>query len=397
MQQRMQPSRAPEKLDTAVDAYYTNTHIRQTTGHYGSDVSPHYRPSDSVVNPPSPSDVSLELLLASQTHMGHSTSLWNPHNSRFIFGVRQGIHIISLDVTAAHLRRAARVVASVAERGGLTLFVGSRKGQDKCVVLAAKLAGACHLFERWTPGTITNGQQILGKCRMKVVDELDREVHGFEEQLMDRSVLKPDLVVCLNPLENHNLLHECGLAGIPTIGIIDTDANPTWVTYPIPANDDSLRSVSLIAGVLGRAGQEGQERRMALAQKGEVLYESPDGIDVPEEAREDDDDDDDEDDRLDPRSRPSFDGFGGDTASTDDSEFRSQSADREDITETLEAEQDDPFHEVEEARPPLEGLDQPDDIVSDSHQDLQRDESENSRRGSDEEDSELEQGVSSVR
>ena len=193
-------------------------------------------------------------------------------NSRYIFGIRQGIHIISLDQTAAHLRRACRVVSGVAERGGLILFVGNRAGHDRCVVNAASMAGGCHLFERWTPGSITNGHQILGQCRMKVVDELDREIKGYEEELRDRPVLKPDLVVCLNPLENWVMLHECGLNTIPTIGIIDTDANPTWVTYPIPANDDSLRCVQVIAGVLGRAGQEGQARRKAKALQGVVTY-----------------------------------------------------------------------------------------------------------------------------
>ncbi len=73
---------------------------------------------------------------------------------------------------------------------------------------------------------------------MKVVDEFDREIEGLGEQLVDRASLKPDLVVCLNPLENYVLLHECGLNNIPTVGVIDTDANPSWVTYPIPANDD---------------------------------------------------------------------------------------------------------------------------------------------------------------
>lgn len=182
-------------------------------------------------------------------------------NSRYIFGIRQGIHIISLDVTASHLRRACRIVSAIAERGGLILFVGTRTGQDRCVVRAAQLAGGCHLFERWTPGSITNGHQILGRCRQKVVDEFDREIKGLGKQIEDRPSLKPDLVVCLNPLENWVMLHECGMNSIPTIGIIDTDANPTWVTYPIPANDDSLRSVQLIAGVLGRAGQEGQLSR----------------------------------------------------------------------------------------------------------------------------------------
>ena len=104
------------------------------------------------------------------------------------------------------------------------------------------------------------------------MDEFDREIKGYEEELRDRPVLKPDLVVCLNPMENYVLLHECSLNAIPTIGIIDTDANPTWVTYPIPANDDSLRCVQLIAGVLGRAGQEGQVVRTEKAQEGNVTY-----------------------------------------------------------------------------------------------------------------------------
>jgi small subunit ribosomal protein S2 len=119
---------------------------------------------------------------------------------------------------------------------------------------------------------------------MKIVDDLDNELEGYEDQLIDRAAIKPDLVVCMNPLENYVLLHECGLNAIPTIGIIDTDADPTWVTYPIPANDDryvsslpplpslradgcihSLRCVNLIAGVLGKAGEEGQNKRRAAA------------------------------------------------------------------------------------------------------------------------------------
>ena len=193
-------------------------------------------------------------------------------NSRYIFGIRQGIHIISLEVTAAHLRRACRVVSGVAERGGLILFVGTRPGQERCVVRAAEMAKGCHLFERWTPGSITNGVQLLGRCKTKVVDEFDQDVPGYESELKDRPVLKPDLVVCLNPLENWVLLHECGLNAIPTIGIIDTDANPTWVTYPIPANDDSLRCVQVIAGALGRAGEEGQMNRSEKAMGGHVTY-----------------------------------------------------------------------------------------------------------------------------
>jgi len=222
--------------------------------------------------------------MASQSHIGHATSLWHPANAKYIFGIRgidDPIHIISLDVTAAHLRRACKIVHGVTERGGLVLFVGSREGQARAVVKAAQMAQGCHLFTKWIPGSITNGQQILGRCKKRVVDEHENEVEGFEDQLLQKAALKPDLVVCLNPLENYVLLHECGLNNIPTIGIIDTDANPTWVTYPIPANDDSLRCVQVIAGVLGRAGQEGQAVRKANAARGIVDYVQNHGLEPP--------------------------------------------------------------------------------------------------------------------
>jgi small subunit ribosomal protein S2 len=217
--------------------------------------------------------VTLELLLASGTHLGHSTSRWNPQNSRYIFGIREGVHIISLDVTAAHLRRAAKVVEEVAARGGLILFAGTRKGQKRAVVKAAELAKGYHIFERWIPGSLTNGEQILGHCERRVVNALDEELPEFKADLADRPVLKPDLVICLNPLENVVLLHECGLNNVPTIGVIDTDADPTRVTYPIPSNDDSLRATSLIAGILGRAGEAGQLRRRQMAEEGKTTYQ----------------------------------------------------------------------------------------------------------------------------
>ena len=164
------------------------------------------------------------------------------------------------------------MVSGVAERGGIILFVGTRPGQERCIVKAAEMAEGCHLFERWTPGSITNGNQILRSCRMKVVDGYDRIIPDTEQYLAEESALKPDLVVCLNPLENWVMLHECGLNGIPTIGVIDTDANPTWVTYPIPANDDSLRCIQVIAGVLGRAGEEGQANRREATLRGAGLH-----------------------------------------------------------------------------------------------------------------------------
>ncbi|THW45219.1 hypothetical protein D6D21_04511 [Aureobasidium pullulans] len=275
---RIQP---PVDGDQVARDYQAFKHHQRVTNSIGSVVSPTYQPHTQVTKPPSPEDISLELLLASQSHLGHSTSLWNPANARYIFGVRQGIHIISLDQTASHLRRACAVVRGVAQRGGLILFVGTRDGQERIVTKAAELAGGCHLFDRWIPGSITNGPQILGRCRTKVVDENDKEIKGFEEQLEAKGALKPDLVVCLNPMENYVLLHECGLNNIPTIGVIDTDANPTWVTYPIPANDDSLRCINLIGGVLGRAAEAGKNWRLNQAAGGIVTYAASHNLATP--------------------------------------------------------------------------------------------------------------------
>ncbi|KAK1972552.1 ribosomal protein S2 [Colletotrichum sublineola] len=272
---RVAKERLTEETKAIRRAHDRFRRVQKATSHIGSVVERRYVPSALINDPPAPKDITLELLMASQTHMGHHTSLWNPANARYIYGVRQGIHIISLETTAAHLRRAARVVEEVAYRGGLILFVGTRKGQMEIVTKAAELAGACHLFTKWTPGNITNRDMLNRGKQVKVVDEKDVPLNGFERLERTGRPLVPDLVVCLNPRENYTMLYECGLANIPTIGIIDTDANPDWVTYTIPANDDSYRSVAVIGGVLGRAGQKGQQRRLADAENGVVAWQTP--------------------------------------------------------------------------------------------------------------------------
>lgn len=242
-------STAPSDVNSIASQFTFTQHNKLTTGQLGSTLSTkdQHKPHELVLNPPKPQDVTLELLMASQAHMGHATALWNPANQRYIYGIRQGIHIISLEATAAHLRRAAKVVEGVAYHGGIILFVGTREGQSPAVVRAAQLAKGCHLFERWTPGSITNGEQILKKCGLKVLDPLDKEMVGYEDKINAWKALKPDLVVVMNPLENYVLLQECGLYNIPTIGVVDTDVDPAWVTYPIPANDDRLVSLHLLS------------------------------------------------------------------------------------------------------------------------------------------------------
>ncbi|EXJ95625.1 small subunit ribosomal protein S2 [Capronia coronata CBS 617.96] len=263
----------PLPFDNLKELNRYRRHVQQERRR-GTHLSQTYDPTTLLHKPPKASELTLPMLLANQTHLGHATSLWNPLNSSYIFGVRDGIHIISLEVTHAYLKRAAKVVQEVARRGGIILFVATRKGQEEIVVNTAKLAGGYHIFHRWVPGSLTNGQQILGGCGVKVVDIHDREIKQYRNAFTagNHTVMRPDLVVCLNPLENQVCLHECGIFNVPTIGIIDTDANPAWVTYPIPANDDSLRSAALIGGVLGQAGKEGQRLRQLEAMRGSATY-----------------------------------------------------------------------------------------------------------------------------
>ncbi|KAI0194273.1 hypothetical protein EV127DRAFT_459656 [Xylaria flabelliformis] len=267
--------RKSDEVDKTAELYHHGQRLKSQIGALGTHVETRYRPGDLFLNPPGPKDVTLELLMASQAHMGHHVSLWNPANARYIYGIRQDIHIISLEHIAAHLRRAARVVEEVAYRGGLILFVGTRPGQTQIVTQAARLARACHLFTKWTPGSITNSDVILNGMQIQMLDENDEPLQGFNRHLNERRPLIPDLVVCLNPLENFTLLHECALANVPTIGVIDTNTEPTWVTYAIPANDDSLRCLAVIGSVLGRAGESGHKRRLDDAKLGIVEWRTP--------------------------------------------------------------------------------------------------------------------------
>lgn len=169
----------------------------------------------------------------------------------YAYGVRAGITIIDLDHTLPLLRRAASLVRAVAYAGGQIVFVGTRPDIRPAVQKAAERLGkqGYHVGERWLPGTLTNKLQMFGYQATKT------------------QKITPDLVVLLNPLANMNAIHECALNHIPTVGVIDTNADPRIVMYPIPANDESTRTSELIAGVLSIAGREGVSLRVDEEEK----------------------------------------------------------------------------------------------------------------------------------
>ncbi|KTW29193.1 ribosomal protein S2 [Pneumocystis carinii B80] len=232
------------------------TKLSKSNKNIGSILIDRYQPHKNIHNPLSQKHLTLSLLLSSQVHIGHSTSLWNVATHPYIYGIRQGIHIINLDTTITHLRRACAVISGIAAKRGIILFVGTQRNQKDCIIKAAKRANGFHVFDRWIPGTITNRHEVLkhGKMKKSSIIINGKKITRNDERIYHFSAL-PDLVICLNPIQNKILLHECAKAHIPTIGIIDTDADPKYVTYPVPCNDDSLRSVEMIVGILSCAAE----------------------------------------------------------------------------------------------------------------------------------------------
>jgi len=170
----------------------------------------------------------------------------NPNFVPYAYGVRANSTIIDLDHTVPLLRRAANLVRAVAFEGGQILFVGTRPDLRTIVKSAAGRIGkqGYYVSDRWIPGTLTNAPELFTPA---VANETDA---------------RPDLVILLNPLSNITCIRECALAHVPTIGIIDSDADPRIVMYPIPANDESPQTAEIVAGILSIAGREGLALRM---------------------------------------------------------------------------------------------------------------------------------------
>lgn len=200
-----------------------------------------WQPHHSLHRPIQPTQLTLSALLAAGAHLGHSKSIMNPNFIPYAYGVRAGVTIIDLDHTLPALRRAAKLVRSVAANDGSIVFVGTRPDLASAVRKAAGRmeSQGYHVADRWLPGTLTNKVQMFGA-----------------QAVLDQRVV-PDLVIFLNPLQNMAAIRECAMEHVPTVGIVDSNVDPRIVMYPIPANDESTRTAELIAGVLSVAGREG--------------------------------------------------------------------------------------------------------------------------------------------
>lgn len=226
--------------------------------------------------------VTIRQLLDSGVHFGHQTRRWNPKVKRFILTERSGIHIIDLQQSLGYIDSAYEFVKETVAHGGTILFVGTKKQAQEVLAEQATRVGQPFVNQRWLGGLLTNFQTISKRlARMKELEELDYETpsnSGFtkKELLLKKRELDklhkslggirnltktPSALWIVDTKREHLAVSEAKKLGIPVIGILDTNADPDEFTYPIPGNDDAIRSVGLLTRIIADAAAEGLIQR----------------------------------------------------------------------------------------------------------------------------------------
>jgi len=226
--------------------------------------------------------VSMSYLLEAGVHFGHQTKRWNPKMKEYIFGTREDIYIIDLEKTTKKLEEAYAAVNEIAKNGGTFLFVGTKKQAQEVAVEEALRSNSYYVTERWLGGTLTNFRTI--RRRVKRLEEIEamekdgrfevlpkKEVIGLKKEyeklnkilsgirVMDKL---PNALIIVDPKKEINAIREARKLKIPVIGIVDTNCDPDDVDYVIPGNDDAVRSVKVILGVLANAICEARNLEM---------------------------------------------------------------------------------------------------------------------------------------
>jgi small subunit ribosomal protein S2 len=250
--------------------------------------------------------VTMRQLLESGVHFGHQTRRWNPKMKRFIFAERNGIYIIDLQQSLDFIDRAYEFIKETVAHGGTVLYVGTKKQAQEAIAEQARRVGMPFVNQRWLGGMLTNFSTVYKRLqRLKELDEIDFEdVAGSgmtkkellhlrrERDKLDRSLggikdmaRTPSALWVVDTKKEHIAVSEARKLGIPVIAILDTNCDPDEVTYPIPGNDDAIRSVSLLTrvvadavadGLMARAGAaNGEEKPAAPGESGQLGAEEP--------------------------------------------------------------------------------------------------------------------------
>lgn len=215
----------------------------------------------------------MKQLLEAGVHFGHQTRRWNPKMAQYIFTERNGIYIIDLQKTVKKAEEAYKAMKEVAETGKPILFVGTKKQAQEAIKEEAERCGMFYVNERWLGGMLTNHKTI--QTRINKLRELERmENEGVFEVLPKKEVIKlraekeklekylngmkdmpelPGAMFVVDPRKENIAIQEAHRLGIPVFGIVDTNCDPEELDYAIPGNDDAIRAVKLITGVMANA------------------------------------------------------------------------------------------------------------------------------------------------
>ena len=237
-------------------------------------------------------EIKFEDLLGSGAHFGHVTRKWNPNFNPYIISEKNGVHIIDLDSTIKAVNEAASYVKKIVSKDGEILFVGTKKQAQDIVQQEADRCSMFYIVERWLGGTLTNFSTIKKSIkRLKLLEKegsnLYENMTKKETQMLNREKLKladqhrgikdmrrlPDLIVVVDAQYEDTAIKEARRLDIPTIAIVDSNTDPNKVTFPIPANDDSMRTINIIISALADAvleaksldsnNNDGNDRRSA--------------------------------------------------------------------------------------------------------------------------------------
>lgn len=217
--------------------------------------------------------ISMKQLLEAGVHFGHQTRRWNPKMSRFIFTERNGIYIIDLQKTVKKVEEAYNFMKEIAETGKPVLFVGTKKQAQEATLEEAKRSDSYYVSKRWLGGTLTNFRTI--RRRINRLDQIEKmEKDGTFDKLPKKEVVKirkeyeklnsyfcglremkklPQAMIIVDPKKEINAINEAHKLNIPVFGIVDTNCDPDLVDYVIPGNDDAIRAVKIVLGVLNNA------------------------------------------------------------------------------------------------------------------------------------------------
>ena len=217
-------------------------------------------------------EIKFEDLLGSGAHFGHVTRKWNPNFSPYIVSEKNGVHIIDLESTIKAVNEAAAYVKKIVSKDGEILFVGTKKQAQDIVQQEADRCSMFYIVERWLGGTLTNFSTIKKSIkRLKLLEKegsnLYENMTKKETQMLNREKVKladqhrgikdmkrlPDLVVIVDAQYEDTAIKEARRLDIPTIAIVDSNTDPNKVRYPIPANDDSMRTINIIISALADA------------------------------------------------------------------------------------------------------------------------------------------------